>query len=227
MVNCEAQTNVSDDFYFGQKRSYFGQNLILAISLSKIRQKSAGRIKTKSVRRKADLGKAETGGNLVRFDELIPFRIIAGMGDEDVFAIQRFYPQVYLACHGDHVRAGSTRWRLSSHDSAILSHLDADRGVSPRELQRHLGVAASSVSASLKRLAGLGYLTNEPSTADRRRREIRLTATGLEALADTSVLDTAKLTLLLSYLSPDDRRTAVRGLELLAGAARRLEGPVA
>jgi hypothetical protein len=62
MVNREAQTNVSDDFYFGQKRSYFGQNLILAISLSKIRQKSAGKIKTKSVRRKADLGKAETGG---------------------------------------------------------------------------------------------------------------------------------------------------------------------
>src|SRR5687768_12132129 len=153
--------------------------------------------------------------------------MIAGMSDEDVFAIQRFYPQVYLACHADHVRAASTTWRLSSHDSTILAHLDTDHGVSPRDLQRHLQVAPSSVSASLKRLARLGYLTNEPSTADRRKREIRLTATGREALADTSVLDTAKLTELLALLSPDERRTAVRGLELLAGAARRLEESVA
>jgi DNA-binding MarR family transcriptional regulator len=153
--------------------------------------------------------------------------MIAGMIDEDVFAIQRFYPQVYLACHADHVRASSTKWRLSSHDSTILAHLDPDHGISPRELQRHLGVAASSVSASLKRLARLGYLTNEPADGDRRKREIRLTETGREALADTSVLDTGRLTELLARLSPDERRTAVRGLELLAIAARRLEEPVA
>ncbi|HLM24731.1 MAG TPA: hypothetical protein VK274_06710 [Pyrinomonadaceae bacterium] len=27
------------------------------------------------------------------------------MSDDDVFEIQRLYPQIYIACHTDHVRA--------------------------------------------------------------------------------------------------------------------------
>jgi DNA-binding MarR family transcriptional regulator len=149
--------------------------------------------------------------------------MIAGMNDEDVFAIQRFYPQIYLACHADHIRASSTKWRLSSHDSSILAHLDGAHGMSPRDLQRHLGVAPSSLSASLKRLAGLGYITNKPAVDDKRKREIRLTALGMEAMQETSVLDTAKLGDILGRLSPDERRDAVRGLQILANAARQFE----
>src|SRR5688500_11005996 len=144
------------------------------------------------------------------------------MSAEDVYEVQRLYPQIFLACHTNHVRAATTRWTLSSHDSAILSHLDRSSGLSPRSLAKHLSVAPSTLSASIKRLTNLGYLTCDPPANDKRRREIRLTERGAEAMAATSVLDGHRVRELLRKLKPADRRTALNGLALLARAAREL-----
>jgi DNA-binding MarR family transcriptional regulator len=141
--------------------------------------------------------------------------------DDDVFEVQRLYPQIYLACHKDHVRAVSTKWRISSQDASILVHLDRENGLSPRALAAHLGVAASTLSAALARLAELGYLTNTPDEGDRRKRELRLTARGAEAIANTSVLDAERVRSMLERLKPEEREVAVRGLALLAKGARR------
>ena len=145
------------------------------------------------------------------------------MPDDDVFEVQRLYPQIYLACHADHVRAASTKWRISSQDASILVHLDRESGLSPRTLAAHLGVAASTLSASIARLAELGYLTSEPNESDRRKRELRLTARGAEAISSTSVLNAERVQALLNKLKPDERKAALRGLALLAQAARRLK----
>lgn len=142
--------------------------------------------------------------------------------DDDVAQLQRLYPQIYIACHIDHVRAVSTKWRISSQDSAILVHLDRERGISPRELATHLGISASTLSAYIARLSALGYLTSETSKKDGRRREVRLTARGAEALSATSVLDTNRVSELLSKLKPAQRKEALRGLQLLADAAKKI-----
>ena len=144
------------------------------------------------------------------------------MTDDDVFEVQRLYPQIYIACHTDHVRATSTTWRISSQDASILVHLDRDSGLSPRALADHLGVAPSTLSAAIARLSELGYLTSKPNDADRRKRELRLTARGAEAIASTSVLNAERVQALLDTLKPDERKAAVRGLALLARAARKL-----
>ena len=144
------------------------------------------------------------------------------MTDDDVFEVQRLYPQIYLACHTDHVRASSTKWRISSQDASILVHLDKDAGLSPSTLASHLGVTPSTLSAAIARLSELGYLTNEPHGADRRKRELRLTARGAEAIASTSVLNAERVRALLKKLKPAERKAALRGLALLARAARRL-----
>ena len=139
---------------------------------------------------------------------------------DDVFEVQRLYPQIFVACHTDHVRAVSTKWRISSQDASILVHLDREAGLSPRALAGHLGVAPSTLSAAIARLAKLGYLTNKPNERDKRKREIRLTPQGAEAISSTSVLDAERVQALLSKLKPGERKQALRGLELLAGAAR-------
>ena len=144
------------------------------------------------------------------------------MSDDDVFEVQRLYPQIFVACHTDHVRAASTEWRISSQDASILVHLDREAGLSPRKLAAHLGVAPSTLSAAIARLSELGYLTSKPSESDRRQRELRLTARGAEAIASTSVLNAERVQALLNKLTPDERKAAVRGLALLVKAARRL-----
>jgi DNA-binding MarR family transcriptional regulator len=143
------------------------------------------------------------------------------MTDDDVYEVQRLYPQIFVACHVDHVRAVSTRWRVSSQDGSILVHLDREFGLSPRALAGHLGVAPSTLSAALARLAKLGYLTSKPTERDRRQRELRLTSRGAEAISATSVLDAERVRTLLNKLTPEERRDALRGLTLLAQAARK------
>lgn len=148
------------------------------------------------------------------------------MGDKDIFDVQRFFPQIYLACHVDHVRAVSTAWDLSSRDASILAHLDSEIATSPRALAGHLSVAASTLSAAIARLSRLGYLTSEPSPSDRRRRELRLTARGAKAIGSTSVLDESRVRKLLGQLSTQERAAALRGLQLLARAARQIKQPL-
>ena len=144
------------------------------------------------------------------------------MSNDDIYELQRLYPQIYIACHTDHVRAVSTKWRISSQDSAILVHLDPEYGLSPRELAKHLGISSSTLSAYLARLSALGYLTNEANKSDGRRREIRLTERGAKALSATSVLDAARVKELLNRLTPRERKEALYGLKLLADAAKKI-----
>ena len=134
--------------------------------------------------------------------------------------VQRYYPQIYLACHTDHVRARSTPYRLSSRDAALLSHLDTRDPVTAGALANHLGVVPSTMSQALKRLEGLGYIRRGKSPDNRRAVELRLTEAGAEAMAVGSVLDADRVALLLGRLTPPERRRAVQGLALLARAAR-------
>jgi len=143
--------------------------------------------------------------------------------DPDLYEVQRLYPMIYIACHIDHVRSSSTKWNLSSHDSSILAHLDLTEGMSPRSLAKHLGVVPSTLSAALSRLTKLGYIESKAVEGDRRRKELRLTKLGAEAMASTSVLDHERVRKLLSLLRPNERKAALKGLTLLASAARKLE----
>jgi MarR family transcriptional regulator, organic hydroperoxide resistance regulator len=139
-----------------------------------------------------------------------------------VRAVQIAYPQIYLACHTRHTRARSTAFRLSARDSSLLVHLDAHEPTRPATLARHMSIGGPTLSAAVRRLEQLGYLTRQTADADRRGVELRLTAKGAEALSATSVLETSRVEALLRSLSPADRARAVDGLSLLGRAARAL-----
>ena len=136
---------------------------------------------------------------------------------DHVRRIQRAYPQLYLACHVDHV----TRRRdgLSERDSSLLAHLDELAPVTAGSLARHLGVGASTITEAIDRLEAKGLVER---TRRGRTVELRMTPAGSAHMQAASVLDTARVAALVAAVPPRQRATAVRGLELLAAAARRI-----
>ena len=142
------------------------------------------------------------------------------VSDRDVRLVQVAYPQIYFACHTRHIRRASTPERLSAADSTLLAHLDEHRPVRSTTLARHLGVANSTLSAAVARLAEHGYVIQSRDSADRRAIELRLSRKGAAAMQASSVLDTSRVKKMLERLAPGERQRALDGLALLARAAR-------
>ena len=146
------------------------------------------------------------------------------VSNRDVRLVQVAYPQIYFACHTRHVRRASTPTRLSATDSTLLAHLDEERPTRPTALAKHLGLAASTLSAAINRLAKLGYVTLRRADADGRAIDLRLSAKGAEAMQGSSVLESARVARMLGRLSGAERRRALDGINLLARAARAAQG---
>ena len=138
---------------------------------------------------------------------------------DHVRRIQRAYPQLYLACHVDH----TTRRRahgLSDRDASVLAHLDELSPVTAGQLAKHLGVGPSTVTEAIDRLEAKGLVER---TRKGRTVQLRMTASGIAYMQASSVLDTAKVAALVAAVPARHREAAVRGLDLLAAAARRIQ----
>jgi DNA-binding MarR family transcriptional regulator len=140
------------------------------------------------------------------------------VSNAEVAAVQRDYPKIYLACHTRHVRRRSGA-RLTPQESTLLAHLSTDTPMRASVLARHLGIGAPSLSATIKRLVSMGYITRTRDAQDGRAASLRLSRAGASAMQGSSVLDRMRVTTLLRQLTPDERRTALDGLALLARAA--------
>lgn len=138
--------------------------------------------------------------------------------DEAIRRVQFAYPRIYLACHSHHQNARTTPDGLSQRDASILAHLSAKTPVLQADLTRHLGLAKSTVSEALRGLVDCGYVERIP-VGDGREQPLRLTDRGVEAMSDSSVLESSRLARVLSQLAEPDRERAIAGLELLAQAA--------
>jgi MarR family transcriptional regulator, organic hydroperoxide resistance regulator len=144
------------------------------------------------------------------------------MPDDAVRRVQISYPQIYLACHTRHQRARSSSNGLSARDSALLAHLDETRATTPTALARHLGIGKPTMSAALKRLKDLGYVTVTADPGDRRTLLVRLGTKGAAAMRASSVLEAARVRRVLRVLTADERERALSGLELLARASQHI-----
>lgn len=146
------------------------------------------------------------------------------VSNRDVRIVQTAYPQIYFACHTRHVRRASTATQLSATDSTLLAHLDEERAVRATVLAAHLGLAASTLSAAISRLAALGYVVQQRDPDDGRAIDLLLSKRGAAAMQASSVLESARVRAMLSALSPSDRKRALDGLSLLGKAARTTNG---
>jgi len=144
------------------------------------------------------------------------------MGTGEVDTVLRCYPRIYFACHRRHVRDEQTDRILSAHQASVLDHLDDVEGTSLLDLAKHMGVTASTMSLTIDRLERGGYVTRDRSTIDKRRVDLLLTPAGVAIKRQQKVLDPGLVETLLKRMSEDDRTRALRGLELLAGAASEM-----
>jgi DNA-binding MarR family transcriptional regulator len=144
------------------------------------------------------------------------------MSRTEVETVLRCYPQIYFACHRRHVRDEKTNEVMSQHQASILDHLDDTEPTALFDLARHIGVTASTMSLTVDRLERGGWVTRERSKQDARRVELRLTEAGLRIKRQQKVLEPDLVRAMLARLDESKRRKAVRGLELLAQAARDL-----
>ncbi|HEY1336687.1 MAG TPA: MarR family transcriptional regulator [Bryobacteraceae bacterium] len=144
------------------------------------------------------------------------------MSGAPVETVLRCYPQIYFACHRRHVRDEKTQALLSAHQASVLDHLDEVEPTSLLELARHMGVTASTMSLTVDRLERRGYIRRERNKEDGRRVDLRLTPAGVRIQRQQKVLEPELIAAMLARLDERKRRQALRGLELLAEAAREM-----
>lgn len=144
------------------------------------------------------------------------------MSQVEVQTVLRCYPQIYFACHCRHVRDEKTHAQLSSHQASVLDHLDDVEGTSMLALAQHMGVTASTMSLTVDRLERGGYVRRERSPQDGRRVDLRLTVAGSGIKKQQKVLEPELIAAMLRRLDPVRRQQALRGLELLAEAAKEM-----
>lgn len=111
--------------------------------------------------------------------------------------------------------------RVSAHQARVLAFLDPADPTMVGELAEHLGVTASTMSITLKRLEEAGYVRRDRDPLDRRVTNVRLTEAGTRVRDAARELDPARVERMLAFLDPLSRQEAVRALAALAEAADR------
>jgi DNA-binding MarR family transcriptional regulator len=140
---------------------------------------------------------------------------------QQVRALLELYPAVFMACHTRHVRDPKTKRAISERQASILDHLDEREPTTLGGLARHMGVTASTMSLAIDRLVSGGYVTRRKDKVDARRVGLTLTAAGARIREANQVLDPDRVRALLEQIEPPQRDLAIRGLEVLALAARK------
>ncbi|MFQ5538698.1 MAG: MarR family winged helix-turn-helix transcriptional regulator [Gemmatimonadota bacterium] len=112
--------------------------------------------------------------------------------------------------------------RVSANQAEILGYLHPTDPVMVTELAEFLGVTASTMSLTLKRMEAAGWIRRDRDPADRRVVNVRLTEEGAALAARRSSLSPDCMDAALLLLAPHERREVVRGMSHLARAADRL-----
>jgi DNA-binding MarR family transcriptional regulator len=95
--------------------------------------------------------------------------------------------------------------------------------LSVNDVAASLGVDQSNASRHCTRLAGLGLVRRTQASHDRRAAELRLTDAGRHEVQAVREARRGWAERVLTTLTDDEARTAVRGLEVFAAAARAVE----
>jgi DNA-binding MarR family transcriptional regulator len=126
------------------------------------------------------------------------------------------------ACRAPFVRDPGGGTRTSAHRARVLAYLDEEDPAMVGELAEHLGVTASTMSLTLKRLEEAGYVRRDRDPLDGRVVNVRLTGAGARVREAQREMDPERVDRLLGLLGPGERPEVLRTLARLGEAADRL-----
>jgi len=141
------------------------------------------------------------------------------MREDAAELLEQFYPKIFLACHTRHVNDKEKDIKLTANQASILDHLDEEEPLTLQELSLHMGVTPSTMSITVNRLVGLGYVSRDKDKGDSRRVWLRLSKEGFKIKKSKSVLDSERVKSMLQRLTEEELKTALKGLGLLSYAA--------
>jgi MarR family transcriptional regulator, organic hydroperoxide resistance regulator len=139
-----------------------------------------------------------------------------------IMRVLESYPAIYLACHRRHVRDDADGTLVSQHQASVLDHLRPDRPTTLSELAEHMGVGRSTMSITVARLVGRGYVKSRRNDDDGRRVDLTLSARGAQVARSNTVLDPQLLGELIRLIPKGEAEAAIAGIECLARYARGL-----
>ena len=143
--------------------------------------------------------------------------------NEAAETFESLFRKVQHACHACSAAAPEGPAPGGERQARLLDHLDPHVLAHPGALALHMGITPSTVSLTVDRLVAAGLALRERPSGDARRVGIRLTAAGSRVRDARTGLDPDRVRALLRRLSPGRRRKALRGLKILAKAARRFD----
>jgi DNA-binding MarR family transcriptional regulator len=104
---------------------------------------------------------------------------------------------------------------LSVGQFRALLYLDRNPGASLSKVAEHLGLTSPTVCKMIDGMVTAGLVTRIPSESDRRKVTIALTEAGETILESARMGTQTRLIEVMTGLSPEDRNTVHRSLQLL------------
>jgi DNA-binding MarR family transcriptional regulator len=132
--------------------------------------------------------------------------------------VARLFPEVYRRYHWAN-RVQGADLPVTRRALEVLQHLSASGPLTVGEQAEHLGLRRNSVSELLQRLEAKGLVARIRDERDERRVLVWLTDAGRDVVSRVGqVLAPDLIAQVMATLSPEERATVVRGVELLATA---------
>jgi DNA-binding MarR family transcriptional regulator len=130
--------------------------------------------------------------------------------------VARLFPEVYRRYHWAN-RVQGADLPVTRRALEVLQHLAAGGPLTVGEQAEHLGLRRNSVSELLQRLEVKGLVARIRDERDERRVLVWLTDAGRDVVSRVGqVLAPDLIAQVMATLSPEERATVVRGVELLA-----------
>jgi DNA-binding MarR family transcriptional regulator len=132
--------------------------------------------------------------------------------------VARLFPEVYRRYHWAN-RVQGADLPVTRRALEVLQHLSASGPLTVGEQAEHLGLRRNSVSELLQRLEAKGLVARIRDERDERRVLVWLTDAGRDVVSRVGqILAPDLIAQVMATLSPEERATVVRGVELLATA---------